>query len=341
MHNSPLSSNNVRNWASDSTAAGRLAAATDSYNMYLLDDSTVQGDITPSLVSQANNKLHIDTTAGQSIAGVIANFGSSVDINKGGSLATQWKDAAFNTPAFNPTLMIAAGSGTVTFTGANTYRGATNIGAGTLKLSGSGSINDSAAINVGSGAAFDVTGVAAPFQLGAAKSLVNNGTVSGLLDTFGMLGGSGRFTGRVMLGNGAHVAPGDSIGTLTFAGGLALSHGSALDFEVGAASDKIMISGGNLTGSDLAGVSVNFKPGPGFVRGGTYTLLDWSGAGISGVDVSDFTSSSGYVGSFQIVGSTLQATVTPEPSTWVLMCLGAAALIVRPIRKRLRTHLAR
>ena len=156
-YDSPLSSDNTRNWAHDSTSAGRLAKATDTYNMYLLDDSTIQGDITPSALSAANNKLHIDTTTGQTIAGVIANFGASVEINKGTTITTQWKDAALNKPAFNSTLTIPHGTGTVTFTGANTYTGATSIAAGTLALTGAGSIAQSVKVTVDSGATLDVS----------------------------------------------------------------------------------------------------------------------------------------------------------------------------------------
>lgn len=172
-YNSGVSSPTTRNWAIDSTSGGRLAVAGDNYHMYLLDDSGVAGDITPSLLSQTNNALHIDTTIGQTIDGVIANFGKSVDINKGSSISTQWKDGALNTTAYNSTLTIAPGAGTVTFTGANTYSGPTNIGAGTLALGASGSIDSSTSVTVAAGATFDTTAQAGyvmptgqPFAIG-------------------------------------------------------------------------------------------------------------------------------------------------------------------------------
>ena len=157
-YNSPASATNTRNWANDSlSSASRRAAAGDTYHMYLLDDSTVQGDITPSLVSQANNRLHIDTTTGQTVSGVIANFGKSVDINRGSSISTQWKDAVLNNTTYNSTLTIAPGTGTVTFAAANTYTGPTTIGAGTLALGAAGSIDSSASVTVAAGATFDTT----------------------------------------------------------------------------------------------------------------------------------------------------------------------------------------
>ncbi len=330
-YNSPLSGNNTKNWAADSMSAGRLAKATDTYNMFLLDDSTVQGDITPSALSAANNKLHIDTTAGQIVAGVIANFGS-VEINKGGSIATQWKDAALNTAAFNSTLTIPHGTGTVTFTGANTYTGATTIAAGTLALAGAGSIAQSVKVTVDSGATLDVSAAAQPFGVPGLQTLRNNGTVLGAVDVLGTVGGGGVFQSGVTLENGAHLAPGNSPGVLTFASGLTLKNGSVLDFDLGAISDEALISGGYFIGSDPASVLVNFSYGPGFIAGNTYTLLDWTGSSVSGVDAGDFywnDPSPANSVAFAIVGNTLQATVVPEPGIGGLLSLGLASLLAR------------
>ena len=181
-YDSALSSPTTKAWAADSASAGRLAKATDTYNMYLLDDSTIVGDITPSFLSRANNKLHIDTTTGQTISGVVANFGASVDINKGSSITTQWKDAALNTAAFNSTLTIPAGTGTVTLTGVNTYTGVTTVAAGRLVLSGAGSIAASSQIIINAGAEFDVSGGNTPFATGAGQKIKNMGAIKGAIN---------------------------------------------------------------------------------------------------------------------------------------------------------------
>ncbi len=321
---------NTQTWAHASLANG-TAAASDTYRMYLLDDSTVAGDITPSFLSRTNNQLHIDTTGGQTITGAIMNFGS-VDINNGGTITTTWKDATLNVPAYNSTMTIAAGNGTVTFTAVNTYAGATNIGAGTLKLDGAGSIANSALINVSSGATFDVTTTATIFTLGAAQTVKNNGTVQGALDVFGTLSGGGVFSGLVTLESTAHLAPGNSPGTETFAAGLSLLNGATFDFELGTFSDEILVTGGTLTGSAPGQTLVNFLLGSGFVDGGTYTLLDWTGATPSGLEATDFATGSlppGGTASFNIVGNSLQATVTPEPGACGLLTMGALALLGR------------
>ncbi len=322
-YDSALSSNNTKNWAHDSSSAGRLAKATDTYNMFLLDNATVTGDITPSALSAANNKLHIDTTTGQTISGVIANCGASVDINKGGSIGTQWKDAALSTAAFNSTLTIAAGTGTVTFTGINTYTGPTNIGAGTLALSGAGSIAQSSAIAVAGGARLDVTRATVPFTIGATQTLTNNGSVLGAVDVLGTIGGGGVFENAVTLESGAHLAPGNSPGTISFASGLTLANGSVLDFDLGATSDLARILAGVFDGSDLGGTTVNFTYGTAFVPGSTFTLFDWTGASAYDVEVSDFTFANAAPG-VAIVGSTLQVTVVPEPGILGLLGIGLA-----------------
>ena len=148
---------NTRTWASASIQNG-LAKGGSSFQMYLLDDSTVQGDITPSALTTVTNQLHIDTTAGQTIGGAIRNF-ASVDVNFGSTLGTKWKDtAAIQTfLGVNPESMltIPAGTGTVTFAGENSYAGTTTIGAGKLVVADTGAITRSASVSVMSGAVLE------------------------------------------------------------------------------------------------------------------------------------------------------------------------------------------
>ena len=331
-YDSPLSSNNTKNWAHDSASAGRLAKATDTYNMYLLDDSTIQDDITPSVLSAANNNLHIDTTTGQTISGVIANFGASVEINKGTTIATQWKETALNKPAFNSTLTIPHGTGTVTFTAANTYTGETTVAASTLALTGAGSIAQSVKVTVNSGATLDVSATTQPFVVTAPQTLRNNGNVLGAVDVLGTVGGSGIFQSPVTLESGAHLSPGNSPGVITFASGLTLKDGSVLDFDIGAISDKAIVSGGAFFGSDPASVLVNFTYSPTFIPGSAYTLLDWTGASASNVDAADFywnDTTPGNSVAFAVVGNTLQATVVSEPGIFALLAIGLPASLGR------------
>jgi autotransporter-associated beta strand protein len=141
---------NTRNWASASLQNG-LASGKHAYHMYLLDNSSIKGDITPSALETVSNRLHIDTTAGQVIVGALKNF-AAVDINRGSSIETKWKE----TPAIqqylgvNPetSLVIEPGTGAVTFAGINTYAGPTTVAAGKLIIAPSGELSGSASLEV-------------------------------------------------------------------------------------------------------------------------------------------------------------------------------------------------
>lgn len=71
-----------------------------------------------------------------------------------------------------------AGTGTLTLQGINTYKGNTIISAGTLALSGSGSIATSPNITVAGGATFDVSALASPLILADSQTLTAGGTTS-------------------------------------------------------------------------------------------------------------------------------------------------------------------
>lgn len=85
-----------------------------------------------------------------------------------------------------------AGTGTMTFSGAQGYTGATTIAAGTLRFDPGGSLSSLSAVNVLSGATFDL----------------NNTT-----QTIGSLGGAG----SVLMGAGSLTAGGNN-GSTTFTG---------------------------------------------------------------------------------------------------------------------------
>lgn len=110
-----------------------------------------------------------------------------------------------------------AGAGTLTFTGSNTYTGVTTVSAGTLALSGVGSV-DSTSLVVGAGGTLDVSAVTGGFTLGSGKALSGVGTVAG----------------GMTLGNGSTIAPGASAGaagTLT-TGDLVLATGGTYAFNL-------------------------------------------------------------------------------------------------------------
>ncbi len=130
--------------------------------------------------------------------------------------------------------VIKAGTGIWTISGSSSHNGSTVINAGTLALAGNGSIGSSPLINVMSGATFDV-------------SAVSNGYT---LYTGQTLSGSGNVKGDVTDQGGAIIAPGSSIGTLTFNGNLTLAGGTTgdtIDYEFGGSSGDLLDVKGNLT----------------------------------------------------------------------------------------------
>jgi hypothetical protein len=126
--NSALFAPNTLNWANGSLSNG-LAAANNTYHLYLRDDSTIAGDITPSAV--ANNILHIDTESILVIPNTVQNIRTLL-VNAGAILQTSWKDATVS----NSTLRFPAGTGTVTLTGNASVANNTTISNGVLLING-------------------------------------------------------------------------------------------------------------------------------------------------------------------------------------------------------------
>jgi fibronectin-binding autotransporter adhesin len=138
------------------------------------------------------------------------------------------------------------GSGTLILTGTNSYAGPTTVGVGTLQING----NQSAA-----------TGV---------TSVLTGAT----------LGGSGIIGGDVTVADGATLAPGNGIGTLTINGNLTLAAASQVNYELGAANtvggplNDLTVVRGNLT---LDGTLNVTQSASGTYGAGIYRLINYSG----------------------------------------------------------------
>ena len=75
--------------------------------------------------------------------------------------------------------VVKTGVAKQTLSGVNTYSGTTLINGGTLALSGSGSISNTALIGIGNGAGFNVSGRTGGYVLGSGQTLSNNAASTG------------------------------------------------------------------------------------------------------------------------------------------------------------------
>jgi fibronectin-binding autotransporter adhesin len=179
--------------------------------------------------------IPIGALSGSTGAVVSAGFGSSL----GAQNAVTWRVGTRNTDATfagviqGTTVLVKTGTGTWTLTGLNTHTGATTVSNGTLLVNGS------------------LT--ASPVTVVAGATLGGSGTISHLATISGVL------------------APGASVGTLSFGSNLVVNSSAVLNYELGGSSDLTTVAK-NLT---LAG-TLNVTNAGGFAAG-TYTLFTYGG----------------------------------------------------------------
>lgn len=168
------------------------------------------------------------------------------------------------------------GSGTLTLTTNETYIGPTVINAGTLALSGSGSLLNTALSNtpsifVNSGAVFDV-----------------GGTTSGsfVINDRQLLWGTGGIRGNFTIGGAATLSPGsNSIGTLLFNNSLGLALASTSIFE---------ISHSPLTNDSVTILGV-------LTNGGKLVITNTGGSALAPGDTFHLFNAASYAGAFSSV----------------------------------------
>jgi autotransporter-associated beta strand protein len=157
----------------------------------------------------------------------------------------------------------------------------------------------------------------------------------------GTLGGSGSFASQLTLKNGATLAPGASVGTLTTSAVVAFESGSTFAFEfnsTGGTADQVIAGGVNFIGAATFSIA---DLGAGSLAAGTQFVVFDSATTIIGqfanlanggqITSGANTFQANYSGGLD--GNDLVLTVVPEPSQLLLALLGALGLIARRRRR--------
>jgi len=288
-----------------SGSAGAFGNATSAIT--LGDAATTSGNTSPSLmiggaftVGRAVTVASQGTSGTYSIGGSTDNnatFGGAITVNEpltisqvantggNGLIISGGITAGSGTPTVTfagpgnvnvTTVGIANGSGTVavsitggtvTNSAANTYTGNTVISAGTLALSGSGSLA-SPLISVGGGATFDASTLSSTFTLGS-QTLTNSSTGTASING-SLTAGSGTVSLAYVSGTPSLTVPG---GTFTVSSGTTFKVSTAT--TLGQGSYKLISKSGS--GTVAAGTLPAVTVGGAGVAAGALTSLSVSG----------------------------------------------------------------
>jgi autotransporter-associated beta strand protein len=238
--------------------------------------------------------------------------------------------------------IIKSGTAAMVMTGTSTYTGATTVNAGSLAVSASGVLGNTA-VTVAAGAGLRV-----------------DGNIGGSVTSAGLVNGDGRIAGALTINSGGTLTAGGSatVGTIT-TGALTLNSG-VLDVEFGrngavVTADRVNATGlVSLTGADLHLALADGLTLP--VGGDVVFLIDNQAANdisgfftkLNGVDTtltegSTFTwNSQQWEITYKADASTLSTTggndlaliAVPEPGTWAMLLSGVGLLVgVQRVRR--------
>ncbi len=208
-----------------------------------------------------NGTFDLNGVIGQTIpqlygSGVITNSGAATTLTVGAGSGAP--DCQYDGVIKGNISLVKDGTNTVTLTGTNTYTGNTTVTNNILALSGSGSIGNSAIIDVTSGGTLDVSGrTDGKLTLGAGQTLK----------------GAGHVTGAVNASTGTTVIPGDSIGTLHISGTLTVGGTVQMEIDRTNSPNCDRIAAGGITVSAGATLTVT-KTGDPLVAADEFDLFD-------------------------------------------------------------------
>jgi autotransporter-associated beta strand protein len=308
-----------------------------------------------NITENYTNPTYLDLSGGSNSINLIP--GSTLTLNT---------DAYAEPASFNGNILgdatdqvVVAGTGAQYLSGTSTYAMGTNVESGRL-IAGSNAALGTGPVNVAAGA-----GLGTDYGVTISNSItLNSGSPGSALGGFGTFSSPGGLT----ISGGVKVSPGSNgtiasyVGGLSFGTPLTLGSGGVLVFDVqnaggaaGSGYDTVSVNGA-LTISATPGspftIAVESVTPGGFGTlgpatfnsslGYTWTLV--SATSVPVLNAADFSINlSGFQnplngGSFSLGENlntlTLNFTPVPEPSTWILMAAGLAAVLVRVRRSR-------
>lgn len=278
--------------------------------------TTIQdGTLTLSSFSDLPNSGVVSVNSATSIFDISPNGNSTIDIGDLSGVTGSTVNLGFNFLSINASSsetfagtiqgsggILKQGSGTSIFTGSNTYTGGTQIDAGTLSISGSGSLASTANVHInGASAIFDIGGTGSGATIGDLSGIVNSsvtlgaktltvGTGTAFVTFDGTMSGGGgaiakQGSGTWILTAGNTYTGGTLIdaGTLSLSGSGALAPTGAVSVNSGAEFDISAITSGGTAIGDLSGASLsNVILGSKTLTVGTATASTTFGGIISG-----------------------------------------------------------
>lgn len=212
-----------------------IGAATTGSAAYYLNGGTLKaGGINGIRSSNASAIFSIGSATIAAKSDLSSSLNASIQETKTANLDSNGHTITWSGAFQGSGELQKSGAGTLILSAVNTYTGKTTVGAGTLALSGLGSLA-SHHIEITQGASLDVQATSTRYRLQRDQVLTNNGAVSGSIDAAAgaTIGGTGTHNGNILLESGAILSPGDqTAGTLTVAGSLKLSGASTLEWKL-------------------------------------------------------------------------------------------------------------
>jgi autotransporter-associated beta strand protein len=294
---------------------------------------------TGSLDLGYTNAIASFTTAAPVLHGLAGDSSTSrVNLATGTTLTiNQTASAVFRGQIQGDAAIIKTGSGTLRLESASPFTGGTTLSAGTINAGNTGAL--------GTGT-ITLNGTTSNLKVDSGATLAN-AVVFGA--NGGRLSGGGTFASNIIIGTNSVVAPGSSVGTLAFTGGLSLASGGSYDVEIQSATgsagtgwDHLQVTGAltfssnvlspfalnliSLNSGGSGGNVSNFSSGTNYswAIASATSFVNFNPAALT-INATNFTNALNG-GSFSLTTSgtnlMLNFTPVPEPSTWALMIAG-------------------